>query len=56
MSELDEYILELAEFSSVAWTLQTEQDKQNLCEFVKNFALIALNDSVVQQQLFKGPK
>jgi len=51
--KLDEVIIELARFSPMSWTLKTEQDKQNLCEFVKAFALDAIHDNDIQIELMK---
>ena len=53
MTKIDKLILETAIYSPMAWTLKTEQDKQNLCEFVKEFALSVLHDKSIQYQLLK---
>lgn len=54
--KLDEMILELARFSPMSWTVQTDFDKKNLCEFVKAFALDALHDLDIQHELLKEDK
>lgn len=51
--KLDEMILDLARFSPMSWTVQTDFDKKNLCEFVKAFALDALHDLDVRNELLK---
>lgn len=54
--KLDEMILELARFSPMSWTVQTDFDKKNLCEFVKAFALDTLHDLDIQHELLKEDK
>lgn len=53
MSMIEEYILERAKYSPMAWTLKCETDKQNLCEFVKGFMLDAIYDANIQKQLME---
>lgn len=53
MTKVDKLILEIAKFSPMAWTLKTEQDKQNLCEFVKEFALSVIHDKELLNELLK---
>lgn len=53
MIKIDKLVLDAAAYYPVAWTLKTEQDKQNLCEFVKEFALSVLHDKSIQYQLLK---
>lgn len=52
MSEsFDELLVERARFSPVAWAVQTEQDRKNLCEFVKSICLDCIYDGELQNKL-----
>lgn len=51
--KLDEMLIERARKSPMAWTVQTVFDKKNFCEFIKAFALDALHDTDIQEELLK---
>lgn len=53
MSKIDDYIIELVRMSPLSWTSQTEHDRENLCEFVKSFALDVLHDKNLQKDLLE---
>jgi len=49
--EIDKLIIELARFSPMAHAVQTEFDKKNFVEFVKQFACDVVDDIKLRELL-----